>query len=169
MIVSFLLLPLAFLSLTILLCCQIIGCWQYGFVLSVMKIIARCSFVRSLCRGFYVRLSMESMIVQIRILCPLLGIAGLLSLSITTFLLLNLIFLVMNFGSLSPRSLMLLSILAVFLTSCAPAKTTVKAVSNAENTVISVTISGNTNGGTSSVDVRPSIDSNQVVIKPYVP
>lgn len=55
------------------------------------------------------------------------------------------------------------------MTSCAPAKTTVKAVSNAENTVISVTISGNTNGGTSSVDVRPSVDSNQVIIKPYVP
>lgn len=66
-------------------------------------------------------------------------------------------------------ALTVLSLTVALFSCCAPARTTVKAVSNADNTVISVTISGNTTGGTSSVDVRPSIDSNQIVIKPYVP
>lgn len=84
-------------------------------------------------------------------------------------LLLQLTICVMNSSFRSRLLMMFCVILLVCLTSCAPAKTTVKAVSNAENTVISVTISGNTNGGTSSVDVHPSADSNQVIIKPYVP
>jgi len=56
----------------------------------------------------------------------------------------------------------------LFVVACGTARTSVKAVSNADQTTISISVSGNTAGGSTEVKLKPAIDSNKVVISPYV-